>query len=411
MTQGTVAIVGAGHAGGRVAQFLVEKGYSGPIVLIGEETHAPYERPALSKELLMGSKSVDELLLQQPAFWTETPNLTRIQARVLDMDARTKTLQLSTGGCITFKHLVVATGGAPRRLTIEGANLPGLHYLRTIDDCMQLRGALEGAHRLAIIGAGVIGMEAAASARRLGIQVDVIEAGPRIMARCVPESVSNWLAEQHHAAGVRLHLNAGVSSIETTSSGYQINAKDAGGHSIYLAADVVLVAVGIECETGFVDQAGVLVDNGVVVDQFCRSINTPWCYAVGDVARTYVPGLDNHVRQETWRNAENQALAVAGFILGRTEPYHETQWMWSDQYEHNIQVVGVPHVDDEIIVRGDLHSGKATLVHLRDNRIVGGVMINQGRDRRPLESLVERAQQVNKVQLADATVSLKTVAT
>lgn len=410
MNEKTVAIVGAGHAGGRVAQHLIERGYTGRIVLIGEEPHAPYERPALSKELLVGSKTTEDLMLQEPVFWIENPNLARVHARVVELDPRTKSLQLSDGQTVAFDDLVLATGGAPRRLKIPGGNLPGLHYLRTIDDCLQLRSALQGARRMVIIGAGVIGMEAAASATRLGLQVDVVEAGSRIMSRCIPEPVSEWLAEQHHNAGVRLHLNAGVSSIEGKPEGFQVNAKDAAGHSIYLAADVVLIAVGIECETDFADQAGVLVDNGVVVDEFCRSVNTPWCYAVGDVARTFVPRLDNHVRQETWRNAENQAMAVAEFILGRAEPYHETQWMWTDQFEHNIQVVGVPHIDDEVIVRGDLQDGRATLVHLRDKRVVGGVLINQAKDRRPLEALVERAGEPNRAQLADTSISLKVVA-
>lgn len=410
MSQGTVAIVGAGHAGGRVAQHLVSKGYAGQVILIGEEPHPPYERPALSKELLLGSKTVDDLLLAPASFWGETPNLQRLHGRVVELDRRGKTLHLATGETVGFDHLVLATGGSPRRLGVLGGDLPGLHYLRTLDDGHSLRQVLAGARSLIVIGAGVIGMEAAASATRMGVQVTVVEAGARIMARCIPEPVSNWIADRHRAEGVRLHLGASVNAIKSTGTGYGVEILDANKAPLRLEADAVLVAVGIECETGFADQAGVLVDGGIVVDEYCRSVNTPWCYAVGDVARTYVPEMGHHVRQETWRNAENQALAVAEFILGRAEPYREIQWMWTDQFDQNIQVVGVPQADDEVVVRGDLSTGKATLVHLRLGRVVGGVMINQGRDRRPLEALVERNTVVEKARLADPNVSLKQVA-
>lgn len=410
MSQGSVAIVGAGHAGGRVAQHLIEAGYSGQVTLIGEEIHHPYERPALSKELLLGSKTVDDLLLAPAPFWTGTPNLQRLHARVVGLDSRAKVLELDSGHPVAFEHLVLATGGAPRRLSIPGGDLPGLHYLRTLDEGHALREALQGARSLAVIGAGVIGMEAAASATRMGLKVMVIEAGARVMARCIPAEVSEWLAGEHRAAGVGLHLGAGVKAIEACGSAYQVHGVADDGTSLVIEADAVLVAVGIVCETDFADRAGILVDNGIVVDAHCRSINTPWCYAVGDVASTLVPALGAHVRQETWRNAENQASAVAEFILGRTEPYHETQWMWTDQFGHNIQVVGVPQPGDVVVPRGDLLTGKATLVHLRDGVVTGGVMINQGRDRKALEALVAQGCAPDIARLADLTVNLKQVA-
>ena len=411
MTAPVVAIVGAGHAGGRVAQQLCEKGFAGRILLIGEEPHLPYERPALSKELLLGTRSVDDILLAPADYWAGAVQVERIHARVLELDAQARELLLSNGQSVTFEQLVIATGGAPRRLRVPGGDLPGLHYLRTIDDCARLRDALGRARSLAIIGAGVIGMEAAASARRIGLDVTVIEAGARIMARCVPAPVSEWLAQEHRKQGVTLLMNASLESIALDADGrYRIAVRDGDDAPRQLSADAVLVAVGIECETGFADQAGVLVDNGVVVDQYCRSLNTPWCYAVGDVACTYVPELNRHVRQETWRNAENQAVAVAEFILGRTEPFRETPWMWTDQYDHNIQVVGAPHPDDEILARGEIDTGKATLLHLRDGRVVGGVMLNQGRDRKPLEILAEGSARIDRARLADAAVPLKQVA-
>lgn len=410
MSQITVAIVGAGHAGGRVAQGLLQKGFSGRIVLIGEEPHAPYERPALSKELLLGSKQADELLLAPAEFWRAASNLTRLHGRVVELDALTRTLVLDTGEKVEFDQLVLATGGSPRRLDIAGGDLPGLHYLRTLDDGERLRQALASAESLLVIGAGVIGMEAAASAVRLGVRATVVEAGSRVMARCIPEGVSEWLTAQHGAAGVQLHLGARIDALNVQGNSYCLEGTTGDGQTLRLHADAVLVAVGIECETAFVERAGVRVDNGVLVDQFCRSVNTPWCYAVGDVARTFVPARGDYLRQETWRNAENQAQAVVELILGGDAAYAETPWMWTDQFDHNIQVVGVPQPDDQVVVRGDLGAGRATLVHVRDGRVVGGVMVNQARDRRSLEALVERGCEIDMARLADVSVPLKQVA-
>jgi 3-phenylpropionate/trans-cinnamate dioxygenase ferredoxin reductase component len=409
-----VAIVGAGHAGGRVAQHLRALGHAGSIALIGDEAHAPYERPALSKELLLGAKSAGDLTLTPHTFWTGAADDTRIErhhARAQRLLADERRLQLDDGSEIPFDHLVIATGGAARRAAIDGAELPGIVYLRTIDDGLALKAALRHTRSLAIIGAGVIGMEVAASASQLGVAVTVLEAGERVMARSVPPVVSAWIAALHREHGVVIETGVRVESI---SRGADNNGSRAltvstsrDGRTQDIHADLVLIAVGIECDLAFLDGTGIASKAGIPVDEYCRSPLAPWCYAAGDVANTFNAHYGRSVRLETWRNAENQARAVAEFIVGRTEPYVEIPWMWTDQFGHNIQVVGLPEAGDTAIVRGEAGLAPATVVMVRNGRVTGGVMIDQGRDRRYLEALLGRVPAVSPVQLADPATPLK----
>lgn len=409
-----VAIVGAGHAGGRVAQHLRALGHRGPLSLIGAEVHAPYERPALSKELLLGQKTAAELTLAPDQFWDpqamREAGIERIHARAQQLQVDARRLLLDDGRALDFDTLVLATGGDARRLKIPGAERAGVRYLRTLDDSLALKEALANCRGLAVIGAGVIGMEVAASAASLGVPVTVLEAGEHVMARCLPPIVSDWLAALHRARGVR--LETGV-TLERISEGSELRLcveAERGGAALRIEADCVLVAIGIDCAPAFLTESGLADQHGVHVDAYCRTVRLPWCYAAGDVANTFSTDYEAPLRQETWRNAENQARAVAEFILGRSEPYRETPWMWSDQLGHNIQVVGMPHAHDAFTVRGELGSGPATVVATREGRVTGGVMVNQGRERRHLENLARNRTQVDLERLADASVSLKELA-
>jgi 3-phenylpropionate/trans-cinnamate dioxygenase ferredoxin reductase subunit len=408
---GRVAIVGAGHAGGRVAQHLRTLGHAGPIALIGDEVHAPYERPALSKELLLGQKTVGDLTLTPHAFWashSDDAGVERHHARALRLSTDDRCLLLDNGTEIAFDELVIATGGSARRPAFEGAELPGIVYLRTIDDALALKEALQGARSLAIIGAGVIGMEVAASAAELGVSVTVLEAGDRVMARSVPAIVSEWITALHRAHGVAIETGVRVESIsrDTRERSLTVHASR-DGSAREIVADLVLVAVGIECDLAFLNGTRIAGHAGVPVDAYCRSPVAPWCYAAGDVANTFNMHYGRNVRLETWRNAENQARAVAEFITGRTDPYVEIPWMWTDQFGHNVQVVGLPRADDTAIVRGGADMAPATVVLVRDGCVTGGVMIDQGRDRRHLEALLGRAPAVPLEQLADPSLPLK----
>jgi 3-phenylpropionate/trans-cinnamate dioxygenase ferredoxin reductase component len=411
--QSRVAIVGAGHAGGRVAQHLRALGHRGPIALIGDEKHAPYERPALSKELLLGEKTVADLTLAPVGFWSETHPDLRIdrhfaRARRVLTDRTELILDDENSTRILFDQLVIATGGTARIPGIEGADDRRIHTLRTIDDCLALREALAHCRTIAIVGGGVIGMEVAAAASKLGVKATVFEAADRIMSRVLPQAASEWLAGVHRENGVTIEAGVRVRRIEHEApSSWRVYYGE-GADSVQ--ADVVLLAAGIQCAVDFLNETSIAGPDGILVDAFCRSPVAPWCYAAGDVAATANAFYGQILRQETWRNAENQARAVAEFISGRTEPFNELPWMWTDQYGFNIQVVGHPGVDDCTVTRGVLGAGPTTLVSIREGRISGAVMINQGRERRVLERLIGERVTVNARRMADTSIALKEIA-
>lgn len=404
-----IVIVGAGHAGGRVAQHLRALGYDQRLTLVGEEPHPPYERPALSKELLKGERTAPELVLGPAAFWTDCDAVVHVRGRVSALDAEARLLSLSDGSTIGFDGLVVATGGRARTLNIPGTDLPGVFTLRTIDDSLALRETLAPGRRVVIVGAGVIGMEVTASARALGADVTVLEAGQRILARCLPPAASEWLHGLHTANGTRIETDVQVSGIERDGTALLVHVAR-GGEAWTLGADVVLAAVGIDSGVDFLQGTGIANEHGVPVGVDCRSPVAPWCFAAGDVALTYSPLYQRAVRQETWRNAENQAQAVAGFLLGRTEPYVEVPWMWTDQLGHNIQVVGQPGDADDMVVRHGASGAPATMLLLRGGQVAGGVLIDNGRDRKHLEALVRHGTPVERSRLADAAIPLKALA-
>ncbi|VVP94115.1 Rhodocoxin reductase [Pseudomonas fluorescens] len=410
MSARRIAIVGAGHAGGRVVQHLLGLDDSCRVTLIGEEPYAPYERPALSKAVLAGEQSWSELMLATDEFWTAHPRLERLTARVVGLERERRVLHLDDGRQVGFDELVVATGGAARPLTVPGGDLPGLHVLRGIGDCEKLATTLVAGSRLLVIGAGVIGMEVAATASAAGVSVTVLDVSDQIMRRCLPAPVSQWLAEQHQQVGVTLKSRVVVQSIVQYGDIYQVQVQGFEGVSEMLEAQQVLLAIGIDCDTGFLQEAGITCRNGVVVDASCRSPDAPWCYAVGDVANCENAFYGRLLRQETWRNAENQALAVAQQIAGIAQPYGEIPWMWTDQLGHNIQVVGLIDDADAHVWRGDLAQGKATLVLLKAQRVVAAVMVNQGKERKALEALIRDRRPVDLALLGDVSVSLKAVA-
>ncbi|HZG18567.1 MAG TPA: FAD-dependent oxidoreductase [Herbaspirillum sp.] len=400
-----VLIVGAGHAGGRVAQALRSDGFGGRVTLLGEEPHTPYERPALSKELLLGTKTVDELMLGPRSFWVDPDMVVHRQGVVARIDG-TRQAYLENGEVIPFDILVVASGGRARSLPIPGADLPEVRILRTIDDCLALRPAMAEQRSLVVIGGGVIGMEAASSAAALGMQVTVVEGGPRVMARCLPPEGSQWLQALHEQRGIQVRTGVSVSAITRTPGGLRISAQH-DGRELALDADLVLVAVGIAPNTAFLEGSPVLLDNGVLTDAWCRNPAAPWCYAVGDVANSFSPLYGRALRQETWRNAENQARAVSAAIVGRPEPYVEVPWMWTDQLGRNIQVVGVYTAGDPVISRIPPGDQAGVLLWLHQGKVAGGMLVDCGRERRQLEELVRRGATIDVALLRDPSVSLK----
>ncbi|MBI3516842.1 MAG: FAD-dependent oxidoreductase [Proteobacteria bacterium] len=398
-----IVIVGAGHAGGRTAETLRAAGVTAPIQLIGAESYPPYERPPLSKDLLTGKIAVEKTYIQPAAYWAEHDIALVLDAPAAALDRAAKQVRLSDGRVLDYATLVLATGGRPRRLSLPGSDSGRVRYLRDIEDTRAIRAALGPDARLAIVGAGVIGLEVAASARALGAAVTVLEVAPMPLGRVVDRALGEWFMALHRGHGVDMRMGVSVQAIRDGAGGAVLELADGAT----VAADLVVVGIGIVPNAELARDAGLTVDDGIVVDQFGRTAD-PAIFAVGDVARAFHPTVGRHVRLEAWRNADNQSRAVARVIAGGSEPYVEVPWMWSDQYDINLQVAGLPSAVDASVRRGT--DDKFTVIQLKDGAVVGGVTVNQGRDMRPLQQLIAKAAQVDAERLADPAVPLAQIA-
>jgi len=360
-----VVIVGAGQAGGWVAATLRQGGYAGEIALVGEELHPPYERPPLSKEVLLGQKPPEGTHL-----WPKGLQVTAYAGRRAErIDRDAKRVILSDGAELGYDKLVLATGGRVRRLP----ELPQAHYLRTIDDAVALRAALLAGRSLLVIGGGWIGLEVAAAARKLDRQVTVVELADRLCARVLPRRVADYLHDLHSRNGVEIRLGA-------TAAG--------------VSADVVVVGIGIQPNSELAEAAGLAVANGIVVDEFGRT-SDPDIFAAGDVANL------RGQRLESWANAQNQAVAAAKSLLGQSTPYREVPWFWSDQHGVNIQILGIPAQDDEIVVRGEPARDSVSYYFLRDGKVAGLVAVNTMREVRTARKLMAEGKAVDRAVLGD----------
>lgn len=333
----TMVVVGAGHVGGRAAQALREFGWEGEIVMIGSEPHLPYERPPLSKQLLTGEAEPASCALRS----AEDQQRDRIAHRVATVEAidtAARRVTLAGGETIAYDRLLLATGGVLRRLSIPGGDLPGVVGLRTLDDAAELAARLASGSRLVIVGGGFIGLEVAASARKRGCEVCVVEGAPRLMGRAVPADVADAALALHRERGVDVRLGVMPERIRATEGG-RLAVLLADGAEI--AADTVLVGIGIDPAVALARAAGLAVQRGIVVDSELQT-SAAGVYAAGDVAEFPSRESNLPIRQETWHNAETQARVAARNMLGGHEAYLEIPWFWSDQYDHQLQVAGEP---------------------------------------------------------------------
>ena len=399
----TVLIVGAGQAGGRAAQHLKALGFDGRIVMAGDEPHLPYERPPLSKAVLKGAAGEESLYLNPDADWKKDGLDVRLEDAVVGIDYANSRAVFASGDELVFDDLILATGGVARTLPVAGGEL--CISLRTLDDSRRLRSALERVERVVIIGGGVIGMEVASTAASLGKTVCVIEAGPRVMARVLPPPVSDWLEALHRGAGIELRMGAQVTAIRPHQGGYMVE-----GPGLSVQADLVLSAVGMVPNSGLVPPEARGKTGGILTDALGRVPGLTNVYACGDVAESWNALYQDHIRLETWRNADKQARAVAQTVLGQETPHTETPWMWTDQLERNIQVVGLWRSGGDIVARGEVGARGSSLFWLEDGMVRGGVLIDNGRDRRFLEKMVENGAAPDRGALADPSVPLKTIA-
>lgn len=402
-----LVIVGAGHAGGRLAHHLRVLGHSASITLIGDEPHPPYERPALSKEVLLGSKEGRDLLLKPAADWSASGVELKSGFAVRRIDSAARLLELSDGSTLRFDHLTLATGGRVRKPIVPGVDDPRVLTLRNLEDALHLRAALSSISRLVIVGGGVIGLEVAAAARKQGADVTVVEASDRLMGRIGPPELSAWLLGLHRAAGIKIVMGAKLRAFEPSGPQLDVQVVGPDGGDLRLPADLVLVAIGVD-PTPAIQMPPPWTEAGnIQVDARCRIEGAERCTAVGDAAAAFSPHYGRYLRQETWRNAENQSRALAEMMCGRDETYLEIPWMWTDQHDRNIQVVGLWEPGDRVMERGRLGEAGSSCVFTRDGVVTGGVLFDLGRERRFLERLVSAKALVDPALLCDPTIPLK----
>ncbi|WP_426020112.1 NAD(P)/FAD-dependent oxidoreductase [Brevundimonas sp. DWR2-3-1b1] len=397
-----ILIIGAGHAGGSVAAFLRQYGHEGPIVLVGEEDAPPYQRPPLSKAWLKGEADLEALLLRPLSFYEEQGIEFRPSTVAVSVDPEAKTVDFHDGSSEAYDVLVLATGSTARKLPVPGGNHPDLLELRTLKDAERLKAVLGPGKRLAVVGGGYVGLEAAASARALGAEAVVIERAPRVLARVASETLSAFFTAQHRAHGVEIVTDAEV--VAVAHEGVTL----ADGSVV--RADAVLVGVGaLACES-LARSAGLRCDDGVVVDEQART-SDPAVFAVGDMTRRPIPVHGGvHHRLESVPNALEQAKQAAAAIVGRPGPAAEVPWFWSDQYDFKLQIAGLPFDADRQVVRGDPSASGFAVFHLNGDRIVCVEAVNAPPEFMAGKQLIGKATPVDLEKLADPAISMKAVA-
>lgn len=397
-----IVIVGAGQAGGWAAKTLRTEGHAGPIVLLGDEPHPPHERPPLSKAVMAGAAEPPSTHLFKPEDFAALGLDFRPGSRAVAIDRAAKRVALADGGAVAYDRLILCTGGAARRLPVPGGDGPRVHYLRTIDDSLALRARLGATGRLLVVGGGWIGLEVAATARKRGVAVTVIEALARLCERSVPPEISAHLLELHQANGVEVLLGEGVQAIENDGAGVALLL--ASGRRV--KGDAVVVGIGLVPNVALAQAAGLAVDNGIVVDEQGRT-SDPDVFAAGDVANLPLACLGRRLRLESWANAQNQAIVAARAALGQDARYDELPWFWSDQYDMNLQILGLPARWPAPVTRRAPAGGGFSHFYLEGDRIVSIVAVNAPRDLRAAKKLVETRKPVSAASLADPSVQLQ----
>jgi 3-phenylpropionate/trans-cinnamate dioxygenase ferredoxin reductase subunit len=399
-----VAIVGAGHGGAQAAIMLRQLKFEGSVALIGDEPEPPYERPPLSKEYLSGEKAFERTLIRPASFWPERDVDLLLGRRVTAVDPAGHRLTFADGEQLGYGKLIWATGGAPRRLSCAGHDLKGLHTVRTKADVDAMLGELEGTARVVVIGGGYIGLEAAAVLSKFGKQVVLLEALDRVLARVAGEQLSRFYEAEHRAHGVDVRLGEMVDCIEG-EDGRVTHVRLATGERI--PADMVVVGIGIVPAVEPLLAAGAAGGNGVDVDAHCRT-SLDDVYAIGDCA-AHANGFAEgaRIRLESVQNANGQAATAVKAMLGDAQPYRETPWFWSNQFDLKLQTVGLSTGFDATVLRGDPATRSFSVVYLRQGKVVALDCVNLAKDYVQGRKLVETGAVVAPEALADATQPLK----
>lgn len=398
---GTVLIAGAGQAGLQTAASLRQSGFGGRVVLVGEEAQLPYQRPPLSKAYLTGKLGTGGIRLRGEEFFAAGDIELRGGERVVEIDRLGRAVRLASGEQLGYDHLVLALGARNRPLPVPGAYQTHVFGLRSVEEADKLRVALVSARRVAVVGAGFIGLEFAAVASEAGLDVTVVEAAPRAMARSVSEPMSEFFAGFHRGRGVRMLFGAGVSRI-LGEHGFATGLRTETGETI--EADLIVVGIGILPETELAEHAGLAVDDGVVVDERLRT-SDPAISAIGDCAR--FPGKSGPVRLESVQNAVDQARCLAAALTGEDRPYSAVPWFWSDQASVKLQIAGLSHGHDRTVLRGSPEEGAFSVFCFQGDELLAAESVGRASEHMAVRRILGAAAPLSAEQAADPGFDLK----
>ncbi len=387
--QAGIVIIGAGQAGVQTAESLRAGGYAGRITLLGDEPHGPYHRPPLSKAWLAGEMDGAQLVMRAPEMLARKNIELRTEVKVASIDRAAKQVLLADGSALPYDGLVLATGSTPRSLPLPGGDAAGVHALRSRGDADAISARLalcqEQQRPVVVIGGGFIGLEVAATARKKGLAVTVLEAAPRLLGRVLAPALSDWYAALHRSHGVELVFDARIEALETAADGSVSGVRLADGH--LLPAGLVVVGIGVNANDGLAQAAGLECERGIVVDACCRS-SDPAIVAAGDcTARRLADG--SLIRLESVQNATEQGKSAAAALLGQERPFTATPWFWSDQYDKKLQMAGLSGGAEQWAVRGDMTGASFSIYHFRADKLIAVDSVNAAKDHLQARKLLD----------------------
>lgn len=396
-------IIGASHAGAQLCVSLRQGGWKDGITVIGDEPDFPYHRPPLSKDFLSGDKEIDEILIRPASVYETADVRLKLGTRVGAIDRAAKTILTEDGETLPYDKLVLATGARVRQLPVEGADLDGVYYLRDTNDVRAIKANVAQGHRAVIIGGGYIGLETAASLRKQGMDVTVLEAMPRILQRVTAPELSNFYKRVHSEEGVEIVESVMASAIKRDGNSLSVQTSCDRSY----AADIVIIGIGVIPNTELAETAGLDIGNGIDVNSFCQT-SDPDIYAAGDVTWHYNPIYERHIRLESVPNATEQAKTVAAHINGNPKPYNSLPWFWSDQFDLKLQIAGLSEGYDDIIIRGDIEGSRSfAAFYFKGDKILAVDAVNSPREFMFIKMVLTKGQSLNKAVLSNAESDLK----
>ncbi len=396
-------IIGASHAASQAAASLRQQGWQGSVTIIGDEPFLPYHRPPLSKDYLSGAKGLDDIFIRQQSFYEKANVHFMLGVKAVGINRDEHTVTLDDGERLHYDKLLITTGARVRKLNITGSDLGGVMYLRDLNDVHHIREFTGKGKNAVIIGGGYIGLETAASLRKLGMEVTVLESMPRVLQRVTAPEISAFYTRVHSEEGVRIVTDVQVESLEGDTEVKAVVCKDGTRYP----ADLVVVGIGIIPNVELAEEAGLKVDNGILVDEFCRT-SDPDILAAGDCTSHHNPIYDRQLRLESVQNANDQAAVAAHTICGKEKPYNALPWFWSDQFDLKLQICGLSQGYTDVVIRGDVNSGRSlSAFYLDGDRLLAVDAVNRPQDFMIGKRLITEKRPVDQAKLADESIPLK----